>query len=545
MLSPDSRPPLSVEVIINSGQEGQEKHLKARVLGVDRASDLAVLAVPEGSLGLPKALTVSKAGDLHELDALFVAGFPLGESLGKEITIRPTSVSSLRKKNGVLDRVQVNGGMDPGNSGGPVVDGNGEVVGVAVSGIEGRLINFAIPGERVHTILNGRISGMGIGQPFRENGKLGIPVNVEMIDPRNRITEVALDIWTGNGPPPGKRGRPAADTKPAAESGDSMHEHVTLPYAQGKAEAEVTLPELTELGKVYWIQANWTHKDGKKRWASAVVYRFPSPPVERKPANLVARYAQGRHTVTIRSTLSIKLSSADDEDTFTRRTSARLLETVTQATNQGASVQMQYQAISREEIEGKKVIPDPEVMTLGRFVQLLKVYLQFDGVGKLTGSRPVLNTRLLLVQLRNQQAAQEVVKALKDFHEPIMQGLEAMSIPVPNSEVQPRATWKSENRPLPIPSRKQRSGTIDMTYTYLGRRARNGKDEAIIKIDGTVKSLDKKFGGKATGTALFDLNSGQITKANVSVTMDMDVNLPKSKRSIRVVATVKVSLDRK
>jgi S1-C subfamily serine protease len=65
-----------------------------------------------------------------------VFGFPFGKQLGKNITVSKTSVSSLRKKpNGTLQDIQVNGGMHPGNSGGPVVDAMGQVVGVATLGV--------------------------------------------------------------------------------------------------------------------------------------------------------------------------------------------------------------------------------------------------------------------------------------------------------------------------------------------------------------------------------------------------------------------------
>src|SRR5262249_21668671 len=198
MLAPDSRRPRQIEVFVNSGEK-DEKKTTARVLGVDRDSDLAV----GDSTGMPEPLTVKSAEGLGELDKVYVFGFPLGEALGKEITIRPSSVSALRKKGGVLSRIQVNGGMDPGNSGGPVVDARGHVIGVAVSGIPGRQINFAIPGDRVHKVLNGRIAHMGIGQPFKAGDLVGVPVTMEMIDPRNRVREVALDVWTGDSPPAG------------------------------------------------------------------------------------------------------------------------------------------------------------------------------------------------------------------------------------------------------------------------------------------------------------------------------------------------------
>src|SRR5262249_2694560 len=115
MLAPESIRPQAVEVIVHSG-EADEWKTSARVLGVDRASDLAALDIGTPPKPVPEPLTVKSAGVLHELDDVYVFGFPLGEQLGKEITIRPASVSSLRRKNGRLERVQVNGGMDPGNS---------------------------------------------------------------------------------------------------------------------------------------------------------------------------------------------------------------------------------------------------------------------------------------------------------------------------------------------------------------------------------------------------------------------------------------------
>ena len=60
---------------------------------------------------------------------MYVIGYPFGEQLGKNVTVSTSSVSSLRYDNDhILKSVQVNGGMNPGNSGGPVVDANGDVL---------------------------------------------------------------------------------------------------------------------------------------------------------------------------------------------------------------------------------------------------------------------------------------------------------------------------------------------------------------------------------------------------------------------------------
>jgi S1-C subfamily serine protease len=66
--------------------------------------------------------------------------------------------------------------MHPGNSGGPVVDAAGKLVGVAVSGIKGTAIHFAIPADRIHIFHNGRVQSATRDQPYKDGG------------PRRRLT---------------------------------------------------------------------------------------------------------------------------------------------------------------------------------------------------------------------------------------------------------------------------------------------------------------------------------------------------------------------
>ncbi len=145
-------PPRGVEIVINSGEAG-ETRLVGAVLGVDRDNDLAVLRVQGDLSRLPPPLPVASASGLTELQNVYIFGFPFGAQLGKEITVNKSSISALRRRGGVLKEVQVNGGMNPGNSGGPVTDARGVVVGVSVAGIEGTQINFAVPGDFIRPLV--------------------------------------------------------------------------------------------------------------------------------------------------------------------------------------------------------------------------------------------------------------------------------------------------------------------------------------------------------------------------------------------------------
>jgi predicted Zn finger-like uncharacterized protein len=517
MLAPDSQQPRAVEVVVNSG-EANERKLAARVLGVDRASDLAVLDVGDPA-GLPEPLTVKSAAGLGELDKVYVFGFPLGERLGKEITVRPSSVSSLRKKNGVLDRVQVNGGMDPGNSGGPVVDASGHVVGVAVSGIVGRQINFAIPGERVHAILNGRIAEMGIGQPFVDSGRTGVPVRVELIDPRQRISRVALEVWTGDPPPGGAGTRPPGDVAPQPQPGDSTHIRHELNPVNGAFTGEVPLPEPLA-GKVYWVQPVWTRVAGGDHWAAAGVYRFPSSPVERKPATLVVGRPVGPRLLTLTVTNSLRVGSGEDAEEVGRmQTQAQFLEQTVRASNQGSVLSLTYRDAKREIFEDGKATPSKLLEQVRPFLPRMRALVQTDGNGNITQN--VLDPALL-------QAAFNQAEALKQFHEPLGQALETMATPLPNKRVVAKERWRWVLA-LPVPTpRRHQLGRINMLYTYLGTRTRNGRPEAVISIEGTVQGApgkEKQFGGNATGTALVDLTTGLVSSAEVKVNLDMELSV--------------------
>jgi hypothetical protein len=98
------------------------------------------------------------------------------------------------------------------------------------------------------------------------------------------------------------------------------------------------------------------------------------------------------------------------------------------------------------------------------------------------------------------------------------------------------------------------TGHVKMTYTYLGQRKRNGRDEAVIALDGVVRKKgrdkDVDLTGNASGTALVDLATGRVSQAKTTVTIDMEVNItdpgePGAKaESVRVLATLDVRLER-
>jgi predicted Zn finger-like uncharacterized protein len=567
MLAPESHKPKKVEIVINSGEANMKK-TEARVLGVDRLSDLAVLDVgtPEG---MPAPLKLKPASGLQILDPVYVFGFPFGKSLGEEITVRPTSVSALRKHNGELERVQVAGGMDPGNSGGPVVDSNGDVVGVAVSGIRGTLVNFAIPGERVSSILKGRLSTITVGLPYQESGRVSVPVQIEMIDPRNLIKSVSVDVWTGKSGTPVTTG----DKLPPPRPGDSPHQRVEISYSSGIAKGSVPLPELPA-GKVYWLQPTYI-AGNDTFWVAATMHDFkPELALERKPANLRFRPAAvSRRQLEIVMKNTFRSSShEDDENTYVISRNSLYVDRVASSDSENSTERLEYGRVKYERTKVKATEPASPVLALieanlNHCVATLRV----DNKGNPRDTDVPLDTKALLSgtfiaspgMLNNletqgsrvtaipaaSQVGQKLAEEIVKFLEPGQQALALTAVPLPNEDnCAPEKTWSaSQDRVLPIETPfGNEKGSVRLNYTYLGQRIRERKAEAVLAIEGAVtdKEGNEKLGGEVNGTATVDLTTGIATHVELKTLLDVEVINVQSGETRRALATIVIQLKR-
>lgn len=139
-----------IQIVTNSGLPDSRSY-RAAVLKVDKKLDLALLKV---SIPVqPPVLEVIDAFSLKETQPVYIFGFPGGETIGTNISVNVSQISSIRRDQSV-SWIQVAGGMHKGNSGGPVTDVYGRVVGVARATIRDTQLNMAIPGDSVHNFFN-------------------------------------------------------------------------------------------------------------------------------------------------------------------------------------------------------------------------------------------------------------------------------------------------------------------------------------------------------------------------------------------------------
>jgi serine protease Do len=178
---------------------------KATLMGSDEYADIAVLKV-DTKEGI-KAVELGNTNSLRVGDTTFTVGAPLdnvyswtvtrGIISGKERLVE-ISVSNAYGSDYIMNVLQTDAAVNSGNSGGPLCNSNGDVIGVisakiSTSGVEG--MGFAIPIEVAQEKAEQFISGEKSEYPY-----LGVSmINVSDIQNDRRYNQYLAGIDITNG----------------------------------------------------------------------------------------------------------------------------------------------------------------------------------------------------------------------------------------------------------------------------------------------------------------------------------------------------------
>jgi len=150
--------------------------IRARVIAINEVDDLAVL---KADTRAERVVTLRTAPSPRSGDPIVVFGFPLSgllASTGNATTGNITALAGLRDD---PRQMQISAPVQPGNSGGPLIDMSGNVVGVVVSKLDAlrvarviedipQNINFAIKASTVANFLDAKGLTYSAGQASRE-----------------------------------------------------------------------------------------------------------------------------------------------------------------------------------------------------------------------------------------------------------------------------------------------------------------------------------------------------------------------------------------
>lgn len=156
-----------------------EKEYEAELIGYDSANDIAVLKVEGTDLPFVK---LGSSDALHVGDQVFAIGNPLGE-LTSTLTVGYVSAKDrmISTDGSYINMLQTDASINSGNSGGPLFNAYGEVIGITTAKYSGTSnsgatiegIGFAIPIDDVSSMIRdlvtrGYISGAYLGVMVRD-----------------------------------------------------------------------------------------------------------------------------------------------------------------------------------------------------------------------------------------------------------------------------------------------------------------------------------------------------------------------------------------
>lgn len=131
---------------------------EAEVVAIDRQCDLALLKVESKIVTFdtpPYKFVTSK--NTNQAESIYTLGYPIKEILGNEIKITNGIINSKSGYKGSISEFQISASIQPGNSGSPLFNENGELIGVISSKIQSNEIEnvgYALKSDYLIVFLN-------------------------------------------------------------------------------------------------------------------------------------------------------------------------------------------------------------------------------------------------------------------------------------------------------------------------------------------------------------------------------------------------------
>ncbi len=117
-------------------QSGKTSTYKAKSVVVDKSNDLAIIKITDSGFSkLPPTPYTIAVGTKDVGTSVFAMGYPQLSYLGEEIKVTDGIISSKTGYQGDITTYQISAPIQPGNSGGPLYDKNGYLVGITNAGV--------------------------------------------------------------------------------------------------------------------------------------------------------------------------------------------------------------------------------------------------------------------------------------------------------------------------------------------------------------------------------------------------------------------------
>ena len=141
----------TIEIVYNG------KPFKAKVEVSDEQNDLAILKIDDNSFVPLTTLNYNFKTESSEVGtSVFALGFPMTQIMGEEIKFTDGKINAKSGYKGEISTYQISVPIQPGNSGGPLFDNDGNLVGITSSGLDKSLtdnVNYAIKTKYLNLLI--------------------------------------------------------------------------------------------------------------------------------------------------------------------------------------------------------------------------------------------------------------------------------------------------------------------------------------------------------------------------------------------------------
>ncbi|MDE5699625.1 MAG: trypsin-like peptidase domain-containing protein [Lachnospiraceae bacterium] len=211
---------------------------EAYVVGYDDKMDLAILRLASPT-SKRKPLRIQT--DFEIGDPVYAAGFPglADQAVDSkssfsidDITVTNGTISRFITENGTGRRIiQMDAAIYHGNSGGPLVNTNGDLVGVNVAGIEGQGMNYAV---NVNELIPLLVKNNVAYELALSSGKASSVIPIVVVIAGAAVVAVVVIVLKGK-----KKQQPASVS--AAQGGALQHKPVVYPASPAHGSVKVTV----------------------------------------------------------------------------------------------------------------------------------------------------------------------------------------------------------------------------------------------------------------------------------------------------------------
>lgn len=143
-----------IDVLVN--RNGGVKTYKAKILISDKTNDISIIKIEDNSfVNFPTLPYAVKTPILDVGTSVFALGYPMSNILGEEIKVTDGIISSKTGYQGDIVTYQISAPIQPGNSGGPLFDKQGNLVGITNAGVpDAQNVGYAIKASYLRNLVD-------------------------------------------------------------------------------------------------------------------------------------------------------------------------------------------------------------------------------------------------------------------------------------------------------------------------------------------------------------------------------------------------------